>query len=454
MKWLGLLFLLCGTLQATVLKPSSAVWGLESMGWGARSAGMADTLAVMEEEISAWHINPASLGTLDLPQFVTNRHDQPIDIQSENYVLAAPYKNYGTFLFAGSIRHFGGFEGRDDAGNFTHEFQVKRLGLHLGWARGFYNRIFLGLGINSWEQTQDTKNFQATAADIGIMIRLNPWLNSGVSYQNIGGQLGDVRMPTPVNISLLYHSTLNPFFQIQLGINARLDSNHQNYINTGLELGIKRKIYLRMGYQADLVNQHLDGQTSLRLGLGVVLQHLRLDYALVPLGDAGTTNKISLTYLYGRPTPLITLPVSVEDHFNQPPAPPAIRVENTVDNPPPVSDDRVNQPADKPGIKNSGQVTPAALSSEAAGKLKLNFYLAEEENMPFERPLDTEMAKLYDHIQLNPADNRAWRDLGNMYFKNKLHEQALRCYEKVLKMNPDDEALKQWLDGYRKKYAR
>jgi len=69
-------------------------------------------------------------------------------------------------------------------------------------------------------------------------------------------------------------------------------------------------IALRAGYQVNYPDPQLSGLTGLTLGLGYNLTRaMALDYAMVPVGDLGTTHRLSLSFKFdcpGKVKPAVT----------------------------------------------------------------------------------------------------------------------------------------------------
>jgi tetratricopeptide (TPR) repeat protein len=53
-------------------------------------------------------------------------------------------------------------------------------------------------------------------------------------------------------------------------------------------------------------------------------------------------------------------------------------------------------------------------------------------------------------IQLNPQDAKAWYRLGMIYYQTHSKAYAVRCFEEVAKLKPEDHSLADWLGKYKK----
>jgi cytochrome c-type biogenesis protein CcmH/NrfG len=51
--------------------------------------------------------------------------------------------------------------------------------------------------------------------------------------------------------------------------------------------------------------------------------------------------------------------------------------------------------------------------------------------------------------EANPNDSQTWRKLGIVYLKTGQNAQGIQCLEQALRLNPNDQDLKKWLENYR-----
>ena len=52
-------------------------------------------------------------------------------------------------------------------------------------------------------------------------------------------------------------------------------------------------------------------------------------------------------------------------------------------------------------------------------------------------------------LQQNDQDAQVWQNLGVCYFRLGQKKDALSCLEKALALNPEDQALRDWLTKYK-----
>lgn len=74
-----------------------------------------------------------------------------------------------------------------------------------------------------------------------------------------------------------------------------------------------------------------------------------------------------------------------------------------------------------------------------------------KDNVAFGREMEasgrkTEAIKAYQvAIKENASNEVAWRALGELYFKMGEKGYAVQCFEQVLRMNPKDNQLEEWV---------
>ena len=176
---------------------------------------------------------------------------------------------------------------------------------------------------------------------------------------------------------------------------------------------------MRAGYEHRLADDLIDGFTGATLGMGIAYRKIRLDYSYIPFGELGNSQRVSLVYMF-------------DDQASSTPVPtPSPTAEVTAV----VTPDPTPWPTATPEPIIQFQVPQSAL------KQAQNF---EKEGRY------REAVQAYNQaIQLNPQGIAAWRGLGMVYYRLGRHEFAIRCFEEVLRLNPSDTRLRDWLEKYK-----
>ena len=125
-------------------------------------------------------------------------------------------------------------------------------------------------------------------------------LDVGAALSNLGPplKLGSAAAPLPFSLrsGFLWHASSN--FNAILDVVLPVDD--APYVTIGGEAFLKQPQYtasLRLGFDQSHT-RHIDGLTGLTAGAGIDMERFRLDYAWVPFGDLGMTNRISLAFRF------------------------------------------------------------------------------------------------------------------------------------------------------------
>jgi cytochrome c-type biogenesis protein CcmH/NrfG len=93
---------------------------------------------------------------------------------------------------------------------------------------------------------------------------------------------------------------------------------------------------------------------------------------------------------------------------------------------------------------------PVTAPSLAKSKVEVHFELGEALSpLKGEAPSSALVASYEKDAENNPNDSRAWRKLGIIYLKTGQNAKGIQCLEESLRLNPNDQALKKWLEDYR-----
>ena len=196
----------------------------------------------------------------------------------------------------------------------------------------------------------------------------------------------------------------------------------------GVEAGFQKSYFLRAGYQLPLSDNQITGFSNFSAGAGIRFGRVTLDYAYLPYGNLGASQRISLTYDFLNPTPVPARPITV---LAPPlPAKPVTVVVTAVPTPAPS----VTPGPPKPNVQVHFVIPAIALTPDSGVG---NFALEE---------------KYEKATEANPNDAVAWRNLGLAYWNAGKTGLSLQCFEQALRLNPSDRELKTWLELYRAKH--
>ncbi len=406
-------FLPAARASETIYTTVDATDPLEMLGHSARAAAMGSAFTAVSGDTADLFWNPAGLAELFSGQLSLEHQSWVANINQETLTLGLPISPLGSFALSSTYLSYGNVDGYDASGSATGAYQPNRFSATLGWGQklfpgfslGFtvtglrqsivqytYQSLFTGLGV-LWSPFSDLR--VALSADLGSFAP--DFSDSGVIRTGLAWTFRGIAH----NPTLLTADFSMPFYgdyQIQVGVEQTLSW-----------------IFLRAGYQLDLVNNEIQGFQGFSTGLGFRLEDFDLDYAFLPEGDLGASQEVSLTYRFEEaPTSAVSKSPAVVE--------PAI------------------------GFKPSKH-SP----TEPVEKVELNFDLPDEPP-PTPGPVDSQLTQgIQDYVkavQDDPQNAKKWAKLGALYYHAGQADNAFQCLEQALRLRPDNFLLKRWLEKY------
>ncbi len=297
---------------------SSKASGTTSAGFlnapiGARAAAMGGAQAASAQGSEALFQNPAALGRFqpESPSEISLGYAALLETSYQGFsAYARPLGRNGTmgagFLHVSQAAQIGYDAGGDESGRFTP--------LDLAAGAVYAHRlggVMLGAGLKLIRSSLAERSGMTAAADFGLLalhaadMGEGP-LDVGVSVSNIGPplKLGGASDPLPLRSRAggLWHVT--PVFDAAVDMVFAVDQDP--YAQVGLEarlpaaaLGSAKpwSTALRAGYDQNRA-RGLDVLAGISAGLGFDFSALRADYAWLPMGDLGSTNRITLAFRF------------------------------------------------------------------------------------------------------------------------------------------------------------
>ena len=169
----------------------------------------------------------------------------------------------------------------------------------------------LGAGLKVIRTALDDRKGLSAAVDLGVLVRHVADVGDGpldlgaaVSDQGPPLKMGETADPLPLRAraGALWH--ISPIFDSAFDVVFPVDQDP--YVAIGLEgrlpaasLGSSKPwaACLRAGYDQSRA-RNVEGLSGMSAGLGFDFSALRVDYAWVPMGDLGTTNRVTLAFRF------------------------------------------------------------------------------------------------------------------------------------------------------------
>lgn len=318
-----------------------------NIGVGARASGMGEAYTAVVDNVDAGWWNPGALVKVESPQFGL-MHNQNFGGTTYEYLaLGFPAEQLGLNIWgtigitALLVRVEDVATTKEDVnGDWSPEQALKGesygaggtvLGLSYSWQAA--KMFSVGATLKLINQKVALEEGWIPAMDIGILVNTNmPGFDLGMVFQNVSFmQMNQVKgapdAPLPLNLKFglgykakrLFTSEDDPRDGLVVDVDAIIPLQPANMpvrINMGLEYMINvadNILKPRFGYRLNGNNfiSDLGAFAGFTFGLGYARNfdglELGIDYAYIPFGELGMSNRVGLTISVGQPTPTPTI---------------------------------------------------------------------------------------------------------------------------------------------------
>ncbi|OIO76269.1 MAG: hypothetical protein AUJ85_00910 [Elusimicrobia bacterium CG1_02_37_114] len=288
--------LVIGGLSTTVYAGGVGTTGAQflKIGPSARSLGMAGAFSAVADATDSTYYNPAGLVNVNRME-VSATYLQYFQDVSYGFISGA--KPLGekaavgaaiTYLSVASIEKRAGDTAIPDS-----TFGAMDQALTISYARKeVIKKLAVGGNIKLLSQSIDTKSASSFAIDVGGLYSLKDNLSLALNVQNIGSgvKFDKETDPLPMNLKLGVAYRPNDKLLVAGDIDQYV-TDQILYVAIGAEYQIIKILTLRAGYK---YGYDTSLGTVFSIGLGVNLSDFGLDYAFVPMGDLGSTSRITI----------------------------------------------------------------------------------------------------------------------------------------------------------------
>jgi len=269
------------------------------LGVGARGEALGEAYSALADDASAIYWNPAAL--TQIPEKTASLTVMHAPYLNPTYFDFAGYaQNTGDAgVFGGGLQYFSGgsITQTDTTGTSIGTFNPYDLAASLAYAHT-WNGFGLGLA-GKFIRSQLLDAAQTGAVDIGILspAYVQDRLRLAFVASNLGGRMtfDQESFGLPLNLKMGSAYRLTPAWNAMLDLNFPIDNNP--YAAMGSEYLWKIGGWTlagRVGYNAR-TSSDIDGITGVTAGFGLNFQTTSIDYAMVPLGSLGMTQRISIS---------------------------------------------------------------------------------------------------------------------------------------------------------------
>lgn len=412
-------FSLCAPAFGTVYTTIDLANPLESLGHSARATAMGMALVAVPGDSSDLLWNPAGLSGISSTQLALNHDSWLESVLQETFILAVPFPKAGTFALGSTYVNYGNIDSFDSTGAATGSYQPYRLSASLGWGGELFSGFSLGLAVRGFQQAIVSKTYNSYFASMGVIWALAKNFEVAASYSDLGLILENYSTAGVLRAGLGWSILESKGSSTLLTAALAMPPYGVYRIQLGAEEKFLSDFFLRAGYQFDLVNNQIPGLQELTAGFGFRFMDFDLDYAFLPMGDLGSSQRVSLAYHFG-------------EKQASPSSSHAAGHESSTNFTPPPDANALNQ-VEKVELKFSLPDNPAQEPTPSPSASRWTVAIQEYEKF----------------LQEHPQNPQAWQVLGKLYFQNGRTGEALQCMEESLRLQPDNPALKGWLQKYK-----
>jgi len=431
----------------TVYSAASRQDPFESAGVAARAMAMGTAFVGVADDSTAILWNPAGMAGVRNSEISAHHLSGLAGIKQEVVSASMPVGDRLGVGAYGQYIGYGTFEGSDEEGNPTGDYSANQMGLGAGAGMRVLEGLSVGLALRANQQTFAGQSYALFNADMGLLVSLSQGWKLGASYCNLGvsGKSASTASVFRIGASETFGRAEN--LSLLAAVAATIEPRTGNNVLVGLEGGYRSTAFLRVGYRHKLRETGTDGMKGLTAGGGLQYRDVRLDYAFEPFGELGATNRVSMVYRFGSgriPAAAAPAPVTVVKTVVQP-----VLLPSTAPMPP-------GGPPPTPTPQTAAFVTPEPIdgTGPSGSELTVKFALVSDETAQgAEMEKQGRNQEAFQHylkaVQEDRNDSVAWWRLGNLYYHHRMKEQAVRCYEEVLRIKPENTQLAEWLKQYK-----
>ncbi len=302
------------------------------IGAGARPIGMGGAYTAVSNDILSVYWNPAGLSRIIGSGEATFNHAKWL--AETNYDFAAASFNIGMLGSFGF--HLISFRTPEqpvrtvDLPEGTGQYwSANMISLGLSYAKNLTDQFSIGFTGKYVQEKIFNESAQGAALDLGIFYQ-TPWKNLtlGAAIFNFGTKMhmdgrdlynnvdpeaasGSVDavaskyrtenfdMPLSLRFGLAWQAVQNDQVQVLAAVDGVQPNDNSQYLNSGLEVGLRRVIYLRGGYKALFQENSEQGLTfGAGIKYDVVGTHLKFDFGWADYGRLNNVQFVSLAIRY------------------------------------------------------------------------------------------------------------------------------------------------------------
>ncbi|MCG3204173.1 MAG: hypothetical protein KCHDKBKB_00879 [Elusimicrobia bacterium] len=429
------------------------------IGTGARGAAMGESQSAVTDDVNAFYWNPAGLSRLRYQELSVMHYELAENVRYNQAAYARPLPNKGTFALGLNILDYGDISGYDDNGLATSQVKAQNMLLTGAWGKQLMEKSPLLGGVSVKYLSSELAGYKASGMmiDLGLLYPFEMGRLRGLSLaanlRNVGPDIKYDQNGSELPQTLVLGAGL-----VSLGGNLALSADYVSpksddaYFATGLEYTVFKLLKLRVGYNG--LSEFVG--TGLTYGMGLHFTNWNIDYAMVPFGDLGNSNRLSVGVRFGRAMQLKQADEQVENSFRR--AERQLALGQGIQSYSTVSDLLLIAPWHKPSVELKAKIEKQFEEmSLSKNKAKMEADIADaftnakaafdrDELVEAKKGFDTILRLQPDHVgskvYLDRITNR-YASLAHESFKQGMnlyaagdYANAIKAFEKTLTINP------------------
>ena len=290
----------------------------------ARAAAMGGAYTVLGTGAGALGYNPAGLARTerDEASFMHNQYFQGI---TQEYLDFASPLGLGASI---NYLSFGDVQQttlNNTSGSGLGDTSLSDLALSAGYGRRLTEDFSVGGGAKYIRETIDQTPRDNVSFDLGAhyAVARVPGLSAGAALLNMGPAVSydqaHENQPLTWRLGGAYRRDWLGASNA-LALDVVKERNDSARVSVGVETRVFKVLALRLGY-----NQSNDAGVGITAGIGCRVHDFDFDYAIVPFGALGYSNRASVAYRWGAPAAAPVIPPAVSSGTIPAPAVPVLQ---------------------------------------------------------------------------------------------------------------------------------
>ena len=267
-----------------------------NVGAGARAQGLGGAYSALADDSSSLYWNPAGMARLEKKE-ASASHAELFEGTRHDYLVYAHPTQAGVLGAALTYLSQNKIEGRDASGRTTGGYEASDSAFSFGYGRRT-NVADVGLTAKYIRSHIGSAEAQTIAIDLGARKEFGAVL-VGAAIRNMGpglkyeGERND--LPLRLALGAAYKFSAGHAVSAELTNGPRGAGTEAGF---GGEYQAVKNIFLRAGYTTRTVagGSGFDAAKGLSLGVGLRNERFSLDYAVLPMGELGSSHRFSLAW--------------------------------------------------------------------------------------------------------------------------------------------------------------